>query len=341
MKKWLILTIALVLGLTMLCPALAETADAPAAEAAVEEAVEEATEATEAATEEVAEAAEEAAEEPQPGWAEQAFGKFAEIHWYTYVIFAVMLILGIFIVASHRGRQTTASAALAIACFGVALILGLVVLFKSGIYDYEIGTVWYVVVLVLLLAMIAFICLKGREKWTARTIAYAGICMSIAFVLSLIKLYRAPQGGSVTPASLLPLILFALAFGPSQGLVVGIAYGLLQLIEDPYVIHPIQLLVDYPMAFGAIILCCVISVQPRNNPRWKLPLAVLLAYVGRYAMAVISGAVFFGSYGPGQSALAYSLAYNIAYIGPEAVLACLIVLIPGFERLLGMMRSKG
>ena len=119
------------------------------------------------------------------------------------------------------------------------------------------------------------------------------MCIAISFVLSMIKLFRMPQGGSVTPASMLPMVLFALACGPAQGIVAGCAYGLLQLIEDFYVIHPLQLLVDYPLAFAAVALCCLVNVLPIQNARVKLVVAVLLGYLGRYLMATISGAVFF------------------------------------------------
>ena len=111
------------------------------------------------------------------------------------------------------------------------------------------GMHWYTAaILVVLIAMGLVISLSKKSKWTARRLSYAAMCIAIAFVLSCIKLFRMPQGGSVTPAAMLPLIMFALACGPVQGLTIGCAFGLLQLIEDPYVIHPIQLLCDYPLA---------------------------------------------------------------------------------------------
>ena len=83
-------------------------------------------------------------------------------------------------------------------------------------------------------SMGAVICTQKRGSWTTRRMAYASMCIAIAFVLSCIKLFRMPQGGSVTPAAMLPLILFALACGPVQGMVVGFAFGLLQggITED-------------------------------------------------------------------------------------------------------------
>ena len=333
MKNTIKLMLAVLLGLLMaFMPALAEAADGTAAEV-VEEAVEETAEATE-------ETAEEAEEEETPkSWFQTAFGEFSEASPVTLVMIAVLLVLGVLLIATGKANWTSGRLVLAITCFGGATVLALVSLFRS--LGSEGGTGPYIVTIVVLLAVMALvICIQRREKWTSRRVAYAAMCIAMAFILSMIKLFRMPQGGTVTPASLLPLILFSMAFGPVQGIVVGIAYGLLQLIEDPYVIHPIQLLVDYPMAFGAIALSSLAMLLPTKDLRVKLPVGVLLGYLGRYFMAVLSGVVFFSEYAGEQNALVYSLVYNISYLGIEAVITCAISCIPGFARILESMRKK-
>ena len=183
---------------------------------------------------------------------------------------------------------------------------------------------------------------SGRKKqgWSSRQLAVAAMCIALSFVLSGIRLYRVPQGGSVTPLSMLPLIAFALSYGPAAGALAGCAYGLLQLIQDPYVIHPVQLLLDYPLAFGALALGAIARYLPL--PKWsKLPLAVVLASLGRYAMAVLSGMVFFASNAPvGQSALWYSLGYNLTYLGPDALLCFAMAFVPGIVRVVGLMERE-
>jgi len=154
----------------------------------------------------------------------------------------------------------------------------------------------------------------------------------------MIKVFRMPMGGSVTLVSLYPLILFAVAFGPLEGLLIGCVYGLLQLLVDPYVIHPVQLLVDYPMAWAAVALACAAKVLPMND-RLKLPAAVLLGYLGRYLMAVISGVVFFAEYAGEQGALIYSLVYNLSYLGPEVLVCMVVAAIPGMSRLPALLRE--
>ena len=211
---------------------------------------------------------------------------------------------------------------------------------QSPIFKKLFEVPWYSWVVVALLVVVGILLSASsrKVKWDSRRLAMAAMCIAIAFVLSCIRLFRMPQGGSITPASMLPLVLFMLAAGPLQGLVVGCAYGLLQLITDPYVIHPIQLLVDYPLAYGAMILGCLAMLIPVKD-QWKLPLAVLLAGVGRYIMAVLSGSIFFAEYAGEQNAWIYSLAYNISYLGPDTLVCMVVACVPGMARLVDMIRK--
>lgn len=218
-----------------------------------------------------------------------------------------------------------------LAVFALILTLLLPAVAEEEIYT-GIGNASSLITIgVLLVLMIAALMVSAkRVKWNASMIAKAAICIALAYVFSIIKVFRMPMGGSVTLVSMLPLILFALAFGPLEGVLIGCVYGLLQLLIDPYVIHPMQLLVDYPMAFAATTLACVAAPLPQ---RFRLPAAVLLGYLGRYIMAVISGVVFFAEYAGEQGALAYSLIYNLSYLGPEALLCMVVALVPGMHRL--------
>lgn len=201
---------------------------------------------------------------------------------------------------------------------------------------------WYTVAVILsLIALCIILYLAARKtKWDSRRIANAAMCIAIAFILSCIKLYRMPQGGSITPASMLPIIAFAVACGPLQGAIASCAYGLISLIQDPYVIHPVQMLVDYPLASGALALGGLVCFLPLKK-EFKLPLAVLLGGIGRYAMAVLSGTVFFAEYAPaGQSALIYSLGYNVAYLGPDIAICMLIAFLPGISRIVDLIRGN-
>ena len=201
------------------------------------------------------------------------------------------------------------------------------------------GMHWYTAVIVVVLLVMG-VMLTKKSQWTTRRLAYAAMCIAIAFVLSCIKLFRMPQGGSVTPAAMLPLIMFCMACGPVQGLAVGCAFGLLQLIEDPYVIHPIQLILDYPAAYGAMCVACLANLLPEKAKRFRLPLGVALGYLARLVMAVLSGVIFFAEYAGDQNVILYSVGYNAAYLAPEMVIAVLISIIPGMSHLVGTIRGK-
>lgn len=196
---------------------------------------------------------------------------------------------------------------------------------------------WIAVGALAILMGIGLYASRRRVKWDARMLTKAAICVALAYLLGLIRLFRMPMGGSIKLVSMLPLVLLTYAFGPLEGILIGCVTGLLHLIVDPYVIHPIQLLVDYPMAYAAVALCCLAKKLPVGE-RWRLSLACLLGYLGRLVMAVLSGVIFFAEYAGDQGVLAYSLIYNLSYLGPEAALCVVVCLIPGMERLPGLIR---
>jgi len=211
----------------------------------------------------------------------------------------------------------------------------------SPVFKKLLEVPWYTwAVLAALIVAAVLLWLSSRKaKWDSRRLSMGAMCIAIAFVASCIRLFRMPQGGSITPAAMLPLVMFMVACGPLQGFVVGCAYGFLQLITDPYVIHPIQMLVDYPLAYGAMVLACLALAIPVKK-QWQLPIAVLLAGIGRYLMAVLSGAIFFAEYAGEQNAWIYSLVYNISYLGPDTLVCMVIACIPGMWQLVDMIKKR-
>ena len=91
-----------------------------------------------------------------------------------------------------------------------------------------------------------------RFRWNSRSLAVAAVCLALSFLLSYIKLWDMPAGGSVTPASMLPVMLFSWLYGVGPGLLVGFAYSLLQCIQGPYVVHWLQFILDYPLAYTVL-----------------------------------------------------------------------------------------
>lgn len=185
----------------------------------------------------------------------------------------------------------------------------------------EFKPITITIVLMLLVGGVLGIMKKNNTKLTTKMIVYGSLCISLSFVLSYLKLFSWPQGGSITPASMLPIMIFASMFGALPGIVVGIAYGMLQLIQDPYVIHWAQLFLDYPLAFGAIGMAGLF----KNN----LALSALAGGTSRFFFSFLSGVIFFGSYAPdGMSPIIYSLAVNGLIIGTETIICAAVALVP-------------
>ena len=70
-----------------------------------------------------------------------------------------------------------------------------------------------------------------KKNDSLKKLALCSMMVALSFVLSYIKVYSMPQGGSVTPGSMLPIILFSAAFGMGPGLLSGLAYGVLQYLQ--------------------------------------------------------------------------------------------------------------
>lgn len=187
-------------------------------------------------------------------------------------------------------------------------------------------------ILIAVLAVAAILAVVGpRAKFGTKAVVYGGLCMAIAFILSYVRFYHWPQGGSITLASMLPMFVYAYIFGPVAGITAGSAYGLLQLIQDPYIVHPVQVLLDYIVAFGALGLAGFC----RNN----VSLGVLLGGFGRFIASFLSGVIFFASYAPeGMSPIIYSIAVNGMVIGTDTLICFVISLIPQVRQMIKRLR---
>lgn len=199
-------------------------------------------------------------------------------------------------------------------------------------------TGWIAVGALAALAVVLLVIARGRVRWTARMIANAALCLALAFVLSYIKLFDLPQGGAVTAASLLPIIAFAYSYGLAPGLVVGVAYGLLQMIQDPWIVSPVQAILDYPLAFACIALAAVARKLPDS---WGWLAGIALGGVGRFVCHVLSGVVFFAEYaeGTGMSPFVYSVSYN-SFVFVDLAICAVVMAFPQVRRALKRMTER-
>ena len=196
----------------------------------------------------------------------------------------------------------------------------------QSFFESVLGQIVTVVVIFLLLVLTMKF--SGKKNDVSIMVKTA-ILLAVTFVLNQITLFRMPQGGSITAFGMLALFLISYMFGARQGIIAGMAYGLLDLIISPSVIHPIQIFMDYPLAFGAIGIGGLLRKQ-----NFGIIKGYILGVIGRYIVVVLSGIIFWGMYAPeGFNAVSWSLFYNMTYMFPEAVLTVVILFIPQVRKL--------
>jgi len=131
-----------------------------------------------------------------------------------------------------------------------------------------------------------------------------------------------PFGGTVS-LEMIPLILLALRHGWKVGVVAGVAYGILYLTIDNFVVHPVQLLLDYPLAFGVLGLAGLFRPTVKGAI-----LGTIVAVLARFLCHFLSGVIFFASYAPeGWNPFLYSAAYNAAFLAPSLGIALVVVVV--------------
>ncbi len=165
------------------------------------------------------------------------------------------------------------------------------------------------------------------KQTKTRTLVECAILIAIATVLSLFKLLDLPYGGSITLASMLPIVLLSYRHGLVWGLASGVVYGGIQQLLGLNTLSWVTtwqsilavILLDYVVAFAGTGLGGVFRKGVKNQAV-ALSLGTLLACVLRYVCHVISGCtVWAGLSIPTSAALLYSFGYNATYMIPETI----------------------
>ena len=180
------------------------------------------------------------------------------------------------------------------------------------------------------------------RHWGARAIAEMAIAVVLCVVLGLFKPFQMPQGGSVS-LEMLPIVFIAVRRGLVPGVTTGLVYGFVQLTGlagAPFIYHPLQAALDYPLAFAAVGLAGVVPVVG-----WRsLWAAVAVGSAGRLVFHFLSGLLFFASYAPKwEAAWLYALTYNLLFLVPEALITavCLWPLLKAYDAATGGGASRG
>ena len=176
--------------------------------------------------------------------------------------------------------------------------------------------------------LLLIVLVKAKKvKFTTQLIARIGIALALATILKMLRLYHFPQGGSITLGSMVPILIIAFIYGPQVGCLTGFLYGIITFIMDPYILHPVQVLFDYPLPFMSLGLAGFFKQK-----KW---LGIIVSVFVRFICHFISGVAFFGSFAPeGISPAIYSLAVNGPMIGIEGIICLIILSILPIERII-------
>ena len=166
-----------------------------------------------------------------------------------------------------------------------------------------------------------------------RKLTVCALLVALATVLSVLsKIIPAPwlQGGSITIASGVPIIMASLLFGPKWGLLASVTYALIQMMTGFYP-PPTQNLInfflvvmlDYILAFGVFGLA---SFFYKKERAYTIPASGFIVMSLRYICHIVSGILIWGVYAEeGQTVLAYSVLYNGSYMVPEIIITTIVL----------------
>lgn len=208
----------------------------------------------------------------------------------------------------------------------------------SGLSPFQ----WLLFVLFLALAVVIIVALVRKQQPSKKAalpapprhssvLVHGALCIALSFVLSYVRIFKLPQGGTITLASMLPIMLYAHWYGAKHGFVAAFVYSLLQFMQDPYYFNFAQFLLDYILGFTAIGLS---SLFPK-----RLLLGVLAGGLGRLLCSFLSGVIFFGSYAPeGIHPALYSLLYQLGTIGLDSLVCLFVALLLVRTRVIDRLR---
>ena len=179
-----------------------------------------------------------------------------------------------------------------------------------------------------------------RQK--IRRLCECSMMIALATVLSMIKIYEAPWGGSVTLFSMVPILICGYVYGAKTGFATAFVYSVIQLLFGigtvAYVPDPLGIvlciLLDYTFAFTVLGIAGLfrklhLTASEEKNRYINLTLGSLSALILRFALHILSGAVVWyaitkeGAWNDAvfkYSKWVYSVVYNSAFMVPEIIL---------------------
>ena len=180
--------------------------------------------------------------------------------------------------------------------------------------------------------------ISEKKKMGTRQLVFCAMAMALAFITSYLKLFNMPWGGSVTLCSMLFIVLVANWYGPKTGVLVGLAYGILQFIQEPYVPSFFQVCCDYILAFAALGVAGFFAKSKHG-----LLKGYIAAVIARGAFHALGGYLYWMDYMPDNFPKAltsvYPIVYNYSYLVAEGIITVIIISIPAVSKALNRVKQ--
>ncbi|MCD5322397.1 MULTISPECIES: energy-coupled thiamine transporter ThiT [Pontibacillus] len=141
------------------------------------------------------------------------------------------------------------------------------------------------------------------------------------------------QGGSIAFA-MVPIFFMAYRWGLKGGVTTGLLVGIFNSLINPFIVHPVQYVMDYPLAYAVVGIAGIFSKPALKAVRdghaksftVYIVMGTLLGSALRFMSHFIGGIVFFSSFAPeGTAVWYYSLTYNIGYMLPSFIISAVIL----------------
>lgn len=178
---------------------------------------------------------------------------------------------------------------------------------------------------------------SGKERMPTKQLIFCAVSVALAFVTSYIKIFEMPWGGSVTLCSMLFIVMAANWYGVKTGVLVGLAYGILQFIQEPYVLSLFQVCCDYVLAFAALGIAGFFSRSPRG-----LVKGYIAAVLARGAFHALGGYLYWMSYMPESFPQTlrsvYPIVYNYSFLLTEALITAAVISVPAVAAALNQVK---
>jgi thiamine transporter len=171
-----------------------------------------------------------------------------------------------------------------------------------------------------------------KRIFSTKILAEIIVLVALAGALSFAShgFFRLPQGGSIN-LGMIPIFWLALRRGWRIGIFGGAVFGLVDLAISPFIVHPAQFILDYPLAFALLGLAGFFQKYA--------VVGVIIGGIGRFLSHFVSGVVYFADYAPvGMGPEIYSAVYNGTYIIPSIIICAIAISLLQKSKVLNIYR---